>query len=82
MRGIKRVTLVVVVSAVFLVILAFILENQQSVSLSFLGWNAPQASVSLYITLSLIVGMLISPFLMFLVSICGRRKLASRRVDC
>ncbi|CAM3179852.1 Protein of unknown function [Pseudomonas gessardii] len=66
MRGVKRVALVLTVLIVVLVILAFVLENQQDVALSFLGWSTPQMAVSVFVTLALIVGMLIGPLLTLL----------------
>ncbi len=63
MRGVKRVALVVVVLLVAFVVLAFVLENQQSVSLSLLGQTSGQFPVSVFVVLALIVGMLIGPLL-------------------
>ncbi|KAF6697143.1 lipopolysaccharide assembly protein LapA domain-containing protein [Pseudomonas rhodesiae] len=63
MRGVKRVALVVVVLLVAFMVLAFVLENQQSVSLSLLGQASGQFPVSIFVVLALIVGMLIGPLL-------------------
>lgn len=63
MRGVKRVALVMVVLLVAFVVLAFVLENQQSVSLSLLGQASGQLPVSVFVVLALIVGMLIGPLL-------------------
>ncbi|KAA8705836.1 MULTISPECIES: lipopolysaccharide assembly protein LapA domain-containing protein [Pseudomonas] len=67
MRGVKRVALVLIVLIAALAILAFVLENQQDVALAFLGWSTPQLPVSVFVTLALIVGMLVGPFLSLLV---------------
>lgn len=67
MRGVKRVALVLIVLIVALAILAFVLENQQDVALAFLGWSTPELPVSVFVTLALIVGMLVGPFLSLLV---------------
>lgn len=67
MRGVKRVALVLIVLIVALVILAFVLENQQGVALAFLGWSTPELPVSVFVTLALIVGMLLGPILSLLV---------------
>lgn len=67
MRGVKRVALVLIVLVVTLVILAFVLENQQGVALAFLGWSTPELPVSVFVTLALIVGMLVGPLLGLLV---------------
>ena len=63
MRGVRRVALVVAVLLVAFVVLAFVLENQQSVSLSLLGQTSGQFPVSVFVVLALIVGMLIGPLL-------------------
>jgi uncharacterized integral membrane protein len=59
-----------------LTILVFVLENQQSVSLMFLGWAGPQLPVSLVIVLALLIGLLIGPLLGWLL---GRSFRASRK---
>lgn len=66
MRGVKRVVLVLVALIVVSGILGFVLENQQSVSLSFLGWATSQIPVSVFVVVALIVGMLIGPVLCIL----------------
>jgi lipopolysaccharide assembly protein A len=63
MRNLKRVMLVVFVLLLVLAILAFVLENQQSVSLLFLGWSGPQLPVSLVVLSALMLGMVIGPML-------------------
>lgn len=63
MRNLKRVLLGALVLLLVLVILAFVLENQQSVSLLFLGWSMPQLPVSLVVVLALLIGMLVGPVL-------------------
>lgn len=77
MRGIKRVFLVLAVLAVALVVLAFVLENQQGVSLSFLGWTTLQLPVAVYVVAALIVGLMVGPLLCVLVSATRRQKRAS-----
>ncbi|RMT93747.1 hypothetical protein ALP39_200281 [Pseudomonas marginalis pv. marginalis] len=63
MRGIKRVVAVFSTLVVVLVVLAFVLENQQGVSLSFLGLSTEQLPVSVYVVVALILGMLVGPVL-------------------
>lgn len=77
MRGVKRVALALLVLVVALAILAFVLENQQALTLSFMGWSTPQLPVSVFVTLSLIVGLIIGPFLGVLVGRKGHRKQTS-----
>ncbi|UQS13047.1 lipopolysaccharide assembly protein LapA domain-containing protein [Pseudomonas sp. HS6] len=63
MRNLKRMLLGVFILLLVLVILAFVLENQQSVSLLFLGWSGPAIPVSLVVVVPLLVGMFIGPIL-------------------
>ncbi|MGE1094161.1 LapA family protein [Pseudomonas sp. 29] len=63
MRNLKRILIGVFILLLVLVILAFVLENQQSVSLLFLGLSGPQLPVSLLMVLALLIGMLIGPIL-------------------
>ncbi|MDT3313299.1 lipopolysaccharide assembly protein LapA domain-containing protein [Pseudomonas sp. rhizo66] len=63
MRNLKRILLGVFLLLMVLIVLAFVLENQQSVSLLFLGFSGPQLPVSLVVVLALLLGMLIGPVL-------------------
>ncbi|MFJ4544079.1 lipopolysaccharide assembly protein LapA domain-containing protein [Pseudomonas sp. NPDC088885] len=63
MRNLKRMLLGVFILMMALIILAFILENQQSVALLFFGWSGPQLPVSLVVVVALLAGMLIGPVL-------------------
>ncbi|EJZ59364.1 LapA family protein [Pseudomonas jessenii] len=75
MRNLKRILLGVFILLLVLVILAFVLENQQSVSLSFLGLAAPQLPISLVAVVALLIGMLIGPLLgWFLARNSGRAR--------
>lgn len=74
MRNLKRVLFAVLILLLVLTILAFVLENQQSVSLLFLGWAGPQLPVSLLLVLTLLLGMVIGPILGWFL---GRRSRAS-----
>ncbi len=76
MSNLKRVLLGVFVLVLVLAVLAFVLENQQSVSLLFLGWVGPQLPVSLLIVLALLIGMLVGPILGWLL---GRAFRVSRK---
>lgn len=76
MRNLKRVVLAVFVLLLVLATLAFVLENQQSISLLFLGWAGPQLPVSLFLVLALLIGMVIGPLLGWLF---GRTSRASRK---
>ena len=76
MRNFKRVLLAVFVLLLILAILVFVLENQQSVSLLFLGWVGPQLPVSLVVVIALLIGMVIGPILGWFL---GRSSKASRK---
>lgn len=76
MRNFQRVLLAVFGLLIVLAILAFVLENQQSVSLLFLGWAGPELPVSLVVMIALLIGMLLGPILGL---IMGRRTRASRK---
>lgn len=59
MRGAKRFALVAVILFFTLTVVAFVLENQQGVVFSFLGWSTPELPASVIAVLALVVGMLI-----------------------
>lgn len=63
MRNLSRSMLAVTGLLLVLVILTFMLENQQPVSLQFLGWAAPQLPVSVVVVIALLIGMLAGPLL-------------------
>ena len=68
----KRVLLAVFVFFSALVVLVFVLENQKTASLSFLGWTTAELPVSVFVALSLTVGLVIGPALRL---ILGRKRL-------
>lgn len=70
MRKATRILRVLLIIAIALAILAFVLENQQSIALSLLGLSTAQLPVSIFVVLALIAGMLIGPLLFALL---GRR---------
>ncbi|WP_122507551.1 LapA family protein [Pseudomonas atacamensis] len=76
MRNLKRILLGIFLLLMVLVVLAFVLENQQSVSLLFLGFSGPQLPVSVVAVLALLIGMLIGPVLGWFL---GRTSRAARK---
>ncbi|MCW0922712.1 LapA family protein [Pseudomonas atacamensis] len=76
MRNLKRILVGVFLLLVVLVVLAFVLENQQSVSLLFLGFSGPQLPVSVVAVLALLIGMLVGPVLGWFL---GRSSRAARK---
>ena len=71
MRGLGRFVLILTVLIILFSVGEFVLENQQRVVLSFLGWGTLPLPVSVFIILSLIMGMFIGPLLGVLV---GKRR--------
>jgi uncharacterized integral membrane protein len=63
MHNLKRILLGVFVVLLVLAVMIFVLENQQSVSLLFLGWAGPQLPISVVMVLVLLIGMVIGPIL-------------------
>jgi putative membrane protein len=63
MSNLKRLLFGVFSLLLVLAILVFVLENQQSVSLLFLGWVGPQLPVSVVALVALLTGMVIGPLI-------------------
>ncbi|MDD2031078.1 LapA family protein [Pseudomonas sp. 39167] len=72
MRNLKRILIALLVLMVILAVLVFVLENQQQVSLLFLGWAGPQLPVSVITVAALLIGMLIGPLLGWLLRLATR----------
>ncbi len=66
MHGIKRAALLILLLTAALVILVFVLENQQSLAFSFLGWVTPQVPASVFVVVALIVGLSVGPLMALL----------------
>lgn len=80
MGRIWRIFLGVALAVFTLVVIAFVLENQQGVTLSFLGWASGEFPVAVFVVLALIIGALIGPFLGLLVRLGYRSVDASKRL--
>lgn len=61
MRDFKRVAVVLTVCIVSLIVLGFVIENQERITLSFLGWSTPELPTSVLMILSLLFGLFIGP---------------------
>ncbi len=72
MPRLKRVIAVFTALVVVLVVVGFVLENQQNVTLSFLGWTTAQIPVSVFVVIAVIGGMIVGPLLGFAAR--GRRR--------
>lgn len=77
MKTFKRALLVLFALLLVFSVLIFILENQQSTNLVFIGWATPQLPISLFFILALLVGMAIGP--LFSLLFFRRKALKSRR---
>ena len=74
MRNFKRVMVVVITLLIVLATVVFVLENQQPVSLVFLGWSAPELSVAVPVIVALLIGMVMGPLLGWIWAVCKKSK--------
>ena len=74
MRNFKRVMLVFIILLIVLATVVFVLENQQPVSLVFLGWSAPELSVAVPVIVALLIGMVTGPLLGWIWAVGKKRK--------
>ncbi|WP_434705434.1 LapA family protein [Pseudomonas sp. Z1-12] len=74
MRNFKRLVLVVLALLVASAVVLFVLENNQSVALLFLGWSSPQLPVSVCVLVSLLAGMMVGPLLAWFMGARRRSK--------
>ncbi len=72
MLKVKRLMLALVIFSFALATLVFVLENQQDIAISFLGWRTAEWPSAVLIALALIIGMLIGP--LFCVLFRGARR--------
>lgn len=63
MRNLKRALVAVLVLLLAAVVLFFVLENQQAVSLGLFGWVSPSMPVAVPVLVALIVGLAVGPML-------------------
>lgn len=63
MRRLSHAVFLVVVLMLLICVLAFVLENQQDVSLAFFGWSLPTLPVAFAVIAPLLIGMLIGPIM-------------------
>jgi len=69
----KKKLTILLAFLVVLIVLGFTLENQQPVELVFLGVLTPRLPISLFIILTLLIGMLVGPALRTLFLLRRRR---------
>jgi len=63
MRNLKRALAALFVLLLAAVVLFFVLENQQAVSLVLFGWSAPEVPVAVLVLAALVIGLAIGPLL-------------------
>lgn len=68
MRNLSRIVFGFFVLAILLVTLVFILENQQPVSMMFLGWATPELPASVFVVVALLLGLIVAPALAWIVT--------------
>lgn len=78
MQSISRISLVAAVLIVSVFVMIFVLENQQRVTLSFLGWVTASLPISLFFTGALILGMAIAPMAILIGRAVGFRSKSKR----
>ncbi|WP_236247904.1 lipopolysaccharide assembly protein LapA domain-containing protein [Pseudomonas mosselii] len=75
MRNLKRALAALFVLLLAAVVLLFVLENQQAVSLVLLGWSAPSVPVAVLVLVALVIGLAVGPMLGAYSVAQGRRRL-------
>ncbi|MDF9755711.1 MULTISPECIES: lipopolysaccharide assembly protein LapA domain-containing protein [Pseudomonas] len=63
MRNLKRALMALFVLLLAAVVLFFVLENQQAVSLVLFGWSAPSLPIAVLVLAALVVGLAMGPLL-------------------
>ncbi|UPF05427.1 lipopolysaccharide assembly protein LapA domain-containing protein [Pseudomonas mosselii] len=63
MRNLKRALAALFVLLLAAVVLFFVLENQQAVSLVMFGWSAPAVPVAVLVLMALVIGLVVGPVL-------------------
>ena len=63
MRNLKRALAALFVLLLAALVLFFVLENQQAVSLVLFGWTAPAVPVAVLVIAALVVGLAVGPLL-------------------
>ncbi len=75
MRNLKRALAALFVLLLAAVVLFFVLENQQAVSLVIFGWSAPALPVAVLVIAALLLGMVAGPLLGAYCLMRGKRKI-------
>ncbi|ATB64110.1 lipopolysaccharide assembly protein LapA domain-containing protein [Pseudomonas mosselii] len=75
MRNLKRALAALFVLLLAAVVLFFVLENQQAVSLVIFGWSAPAIPVAVLVIAALLLGLVVGPLLGAYGLMRGKRKI-------
>jgi len=75
MRNLKRALVAVLVLLLAAIVLFFVLENQQEVSLGLFGWVSPAIPVAVPVLAALIVGLAVGPLLGSYAVLRARRRI-------
>ncbi|MCG8295036.1 MULTISPECIES: LapA family protein [Pseudomonas] len=75
MRNLKRALVVLFVLLLAALVLFFVLENQQAVSLKIFGWAAPTMPIAVLVLAALVFGLAVGPLLGVYGVLSGRHKL-------
>ena len=74
MRNLKRALVALFMLFLAALVLFFVLENQQAVSLVMFGWSAPAVPVAVVVLVALVVGLAIGPLFGIFTLLRGRHK--------
>ncbi|MDH1528571.1 lipopolysaccharide assembly protein LapA domain-containing protein [Pseudomonas mosselii] len=75
MRNLKRALAALFVLLLAAVVLFFVLENQQAVSLVIFGWSTPAIPVAVLVIAALLLGLVVGPLLGAYGLMRGKRKI-------
>lgn len=75
MKNLKRLILVIFLLLLVAAVLIFVLENQQSASLVFLGWALPSMPLAVFVVFALLIGLAVGPVLMYFRRLFRRKAL-------
>jgi len=75
MRNLKRALALLFVLLLAAVVMFFVLENQQTVTLVLFGWTAPAVPVALPVLAALVVGLALGPLLGAYGVMCSKRRI-------
>ncbi|HGM5582919.1 TPA: lipopolysaccharide assembly protein LapA domain-containing protein [Pseudomonas putida] len=80
MRKIARVLLLALVILLGALVLFFVLENQQAVTLVLFGWSMPSTPVAVPVLAALVFGLAVGPLLAVFSSGFSRRRVSKGRL--